>query len=523
MGLLSVPLSAPGSSWVGRRRPGGGLPFGGEMNHRVALQDFVKTKMKATRVVVVSNRQPYMHAYEGEQTVWRRPAGGLVVALDPVLRVAKGSWVATGQTEADRNVVDTENRVRVPPEDPQYTLRRVFLTKEQEEGYYDGFGNEVLWPLCHTTFVRPIFRASDWQHYQAVNQLMADAALKEAGPGRAFCWTQDFHLALLPRLIKQARPDVTVAHFWHTPWPTTEVFRIVPWKRELLEGLLGSDLLGFHVRLHCDSFLATVANELEAKIIAEHSAVQYRGHTTVVKPFPISIDYHRIVQDLQLPEVEDETRRIDRLLGKRPEFLAVGVDRLDYTKGIVERLQAIDRFLERYPRYVGRFVYLGIGAPSRMHNPAYKELRGEVAYEVEEINWKYGTETWRPVILLDKQVSYPKILAYLAMANVCLVTALHDGMNLVSKEFLAAQQGEEPGVLILSRFTGAARELAEALMINPYDIEGSAEAIRQALEMPREERVRRCRWLQEHIQDHDIYRWALDMLTEARRIRRGRL
>jgi trehalose 6-phosphate synthase len=290
-----------------------------------------------------------------------------------------------------------------------------------------------------------------------------------------------------------------------------------------LEGLLGSDLLGFHIRHHCDNFLATVANELEAKIIAEQSAVQYRGHTTVVKPFPISVDYRRIVEDLESPEVEEETRRIDRLLGKRPEFLAVGVDRVDYTKGIVERLQAIDRFLERHPRYLGRFVYLGIGAPSRIHNPAYKELRGQVAYEVEEVNWKYGTENWRPVILLDQQVSYPRVLAYLAMANVCLVTPLHDGMNLVSKEFIAAQQGEEPGVLILSRFTGAARELVEALLINPYDIEGTAEAIRRALEMPREERVRRCRWLQEQIQDHDIYRWALDMLKEARRIRRGRL
>ena len=493
------------------------------MLHRAALQDFVKTKMRATRVVVVSNRQPYMHVYDGDRVIWRRPAGGLVVALDPVLRVAKGSWVATGQTPADRIVVDAESRVRVPPEDPQYTLRRVFLSKEQEEGYYHGFGNEVLWPLCHTAFVRPAFRASDWQHYQAVNQIMSDAALKEAGQGRAFIWTQDFHLALLPRFLKQARPDVSVAHFWHTPWPTPEVFRICPWRRELLEGMLGSDLLGFHIRYHCDNFLATVANELEAKIIAEQSAVQYRGRTTVVKPFPISIDYHRIVQDLESSEVEEETRRIDRLLGGRPEFLAVGVDRIDYTKGLVERLHAIDRFLERYPHYVGRFVYLGIGAPSRIHIPAYKELRGDIAQRVEEINWKYGTERWQPVILLDHQVSYPRVLAYLAMADVCLVTALHDGMNLVGKEFIAAQQGEKPGVLILSRFTGAARELAEALPINPYDIEGTAEAIRQALEMPQEERGRRCRWLQEQIQDHDIYRWALDMLNEVRRIRRGRL
>jgi trehalose 6-phosphate synthase len=493
------------------------------MIHRAALQDFVKTKMRATRVVVVSNRQPYMHVHDGDRVIWRRPAGGLVVALDPVLRVAKGSWVATGQTPADRIVVDAEGRVRVPPEDPQYTLRRVFLSKEQEEGYYHGFGNEVLWPLCHTAFVRPIFRASDWQHYQAVNQVMSDAALKEAGQGRALIWTQDFHLALLPQFLKQARPDLSVAHFWHTPWPTPEVFRICPWRRELLEGMLGADLLGFQIRYHCDNFLATVANELEAKIIAEQSAVQYRGRMTVVKPFPISIDYHRIVQDLESPEVEEETRRIDRLLGGRPEFLAVGVDRIDYTKGIVERLHAIDRFLERYPHYVGRFVYLGIGAPSRIHNPAYKELRGDIAQRVEEINWKYGTETWQPVILLDHQVSYPRVLAYLAMADVCLVTALHDGMNLVGKEFIAAQQGEKPGVLILSRFTGAARELAEAPSINPYDIEGSAEAIRQALEMPQEERGRRCRWLQEQIQDHDIYRWALDMLKEVRRIRRGRL
>ena len=493
------------------------------MSHRAALQEFVKTKLKTTRVVVASNRQPYMHAYEGDRIIWRRPAGGLVVALDPVLRVARGSWVAAGQTEADRTVIDPQERVRVPPEDPQYTLRRVWLTKQQEEGYYSGFCNEVLWPLCHTAFTRPIFRASDWQHYQEVNQLFADATLKEAGHGRAFIWTQDFHLALGPRLLKEARPDLSVAHFWHTPWPTPEVFRICPWRRELLEGLLGSDLLGFHIRYHCDNFLATVANELEAKIITEQSAVQYRGRTTVVRPFPISIDYHRIVQDLDAPEVQEENRRIERLLGGRPEYLAVGVDRIDYTKGIVERLQAIDRLLERYPRYLGRFVYLGIGAPSRPHLSAYKQLRGEIAQLVEEINWRYGTETWQPVILVDQQISYPRVLAYLAMADLCLVTALHDGMNLVAKEFIAAQQREEPGVLVLSRFTGAARELAEALPINPYDIEGSAETIHRGLEMPREERVRRYRWLQEQIQDHDIYRWALDMLTELRRVRRGRL
>jgi len=222
-------------------------------------------------------------------------------------------------------------------------------------------------------------------------------------------------------------------------------------------------------------------------------------------------------------EVKEETRRIERLLGGRPEFLAGGVDRIDYTKGIVERLQAIDRFLDRYPRYLGRFVYLGIGAPSRIPIPAYKHLRAEIAQAVEEINWKYGTETWQPVVLMDQQVSYPRVLAYLAVADLCLVTALHDGMNLVAKEFIAAQQLEEPGVLVLSQFTGAARELTEALPINPYDIEGSAEAIRRGLEMPREERVRRCRWLQEQVRDHDIYRWALDMLTELRRVRRGRL
>lgn len=490
---------------------------------QAALQDFVKTKLKATRVVVVSNRQPYMHTYEGDRIVWRQPAGGVVVALDPVLRVAKGSWVAAGQTEADRNMVDADGHVRVPPEDPQYTLRRVWLSKEQEEGYYYGFSNEVFWPLCHAAFVRPIFRAADWQHYQTVNRVFADAALHEAGPGRALVWTQDYHLALCPQLLKAARPDLSVAHFWHIPWPTPEIFRVCPWKREILEGLLGSDLLGFHIRYHCDNFLGTVANELEAKIITEHSAVQYRGRTTLVRPFPISIDYHQIVEDLGSAEVKEERRRIERLLGGRPEFLAVGVDRIDYTKGIVERLQAIDRFLERYPRYLGRFVYLGLGSPSRIPIPAYKHLRAEIAQLVEEVNWKYGTETWQPVVLLDQTVSYPRVLAYLAVADLCLVTAVHDGMNLVAKEFVATQQRADPGVLILSQFTGAARELVEAVLVNPYDVEETADAIRRGLEMSQEERARRCRWLQEQIQDHDIYRWALEMLTELRRVRRGRL
>ncbi|MBI3988619.1 MAG: trehalose-6-phosphate synthase [candidate division NC10 bacterium] len=480
------------------------------------LKDLVHTKLRETLLVVASNREPYIHLYGEEGITEIRPPSGLVTALDPVMRAVGGVWVASNW---DLQV--EEERVQIPIANPSYTLRRIHLSKAQQDGFYYGFSNEMLWPLCHIVHIRPSFRRADWERYVEVNRLFAEAILEEIEDQNALVWVQDFHLALVPRLLKEARPDLLVGHFWHIPWPNPEAFRICPWKRELLEGLLAADLLGFHIRYHCDNFLKTVGMELEARVIDEVSAVQYQNHTTSVKPFPISIDYQGIKRDLQGPEVKDELGKIQKLFRKRREFLAVGVDRVDYTKGILERIQAIDRFLEKYHEYQGRFVYLGIGSPSRVHLHEYKRLWSDVLDLIETVNWRYRAEQYRPILFRDEHVSYPRILAYYMSADLALVSALHDGMNLVAKEFIVSQPEEDPGILILSQFTGVARELHEAILVNPYDTEVFADTIKTVLEMPKEERERRNRWLQEWIREHDIYWWASSFLNEMVSLKRG--
>ncbi len=487
---------------------------------RKALAHFLAEQLQDRLLVVVSNREPYTHVIDAGGVRMVRPASGLTTALHPVMRVARGIWVAAGRGEPDLQAADPSGRVRVPPGDPAYVLRRVWVSKEEWEGYYLGLSNEMFWPLCHIVHVRPTFRPDDWNMYRAVNERFAMAVLEEVQGRRAVVWVQDFHLALLPRLLREARPDLIIGHFWHIPWPNPEAFRICPWKQEILEGLLGADVLGFHIRYHCDNFLKTVVGDLEAKLVEEHSAVQFRSHTTLVRPFPISIDYDGIRRDLETPEVAAEALTLHRLFPVRPPILALGVDRIDYTKGIPDRLQAIDRFLEQHPEYHGRFVYLGIGMPSRTDLPAYQRLWTGIQEQVDALNAKYGTANWEPIHYLARPIYHPNILAYLARADLCIVSALHDGMNLVAKEFIAAQPEESPGVLILSQFTGAARELHDALLMNPYDVAGFAEAIRCAVEMPLEERRERCRRLQVWVREHDIYRWAHAALREMSQVRR---
>lgn len=487
---------------------------------REDLTRLLSEQLQDRLLVVVSNREPFTHILNGEGMRAVRPASGLTTALNPVMRVARGVWVAAGRGEPDRQAADPSGRIRVPPGEPAYLLRRVWVGKEEWEGYYLGLSNEMFWPLCHIVHVRPAFRPDDWHMYRAVNERFATAVLEEVEGRRALVWVQDFHLALLPKLLREARPDLTIGHFWHIPWPNPEAFRICPWKQEILEGLLGADVLGFHVRYHCDNFLKTVGAELEVKLVEEHSTVQFRGRTTLVRPFPISIDYEGIRRDLESPEVAEEAAVLHRLFPVRPPILAVGVDRIDYTKGIPDRLQAIDRFLHQHPEYHGRFVYLGIGMPSRTDLPIYQRLWAGIREQVDTVNERHGTGTWQPIRYLTEPIYHPNVLAYLARADMCIVSALHDGMNLVAKEFIAAQPPERPGVLILSQFTGAARELRDALLVNPYDVAAFAEAIRRAAEMTLEERRERCSRLQAWIREHDIYRWAHAALREMARVRR---
>jgi trehalose 6-phosphate synthase len=479
----------------------------------------VRDKLEDGRLFVVSNREPYMHTHRGKAVEVKVPASGLVTALEPVLRACGGTWVAHGSGDADLEATDRHDRLPVPPDDPHYTLRRVWLTKEEEAGYYYGFANEGLWPLCHIAHTRPLFRAADWNHYQEVNRKFADALLEEMEDiSRPAVLAQDYHFALLPKMIKQYRPDARVAIFWHIPWPNAEAFRICPWQRELVDGLLGADLIGFHIQSHCNNFLQTVDRIVESRIDWEHFSIQRLDHRTAVRPFPISVDFSDAPADPPPASAYEERAALLKALGVEAAFMGVGVDRLDYTKGILERLLAIERFLEQHPQYQGVFTFVQIGAPSRTHIKRYHDLQAEVEAEADRINWRFQTAQWKPVVLLNRQHSHEEIEPYYRAADLCLVTSLHDGMNLVAKEFVATRR-DELGVLILSCFTGAARELQDALQVNPYDIDQTAEAIRAALEMAPEEKLLRMRRMRKLIREHNVFRWAGSLIGELCEVR----
>src|ERR1700730_171086 len=479
----------------------------------------VRSRLEDGRLFFGSNREPYAHVRRGRSLEVSVPPSGLVTALEPVLRACDGTWIAHGSGDADMEATDRSGHLRVPPEDPQYTLRRVWLTKEEEQGYYYGFSNEGLWPLCHIAHTRPIFRASDWDYYQAVNRKLADALLEEIEDCvRPVILVQDYHFALLPRMIKQKLPDARVAIFWHIPWPNPEAFNICPWQRDLIDGLLGADLIGFHIQSHCNNFLQTTDRVVESRIDWERFSVQRRDHLTSVRPFPISVDFTDPPSETPAEPAYVERSGLLKALGIEAAFLGVGVDRLDYTKGILERFLAIERFLEKYPRYQGKFSFVQIGAPSRTHIKRYHDLQAEIEAEAERINWRFEKDKWKPIILLNRQHTHKEILKYYRSADLCLVTSLHDGMNLVAKEFLAARH-DERGALVLSIFTGAARELRDALQVNPYDIDQTAEAIRAALEMEPEEKQLRMQRMRKTVREHNVYYWAGSLITELCELR----
>jgi alpha,alpha-trehalose-phosphate synthase [UDP-forming] len=479
----------------------------------------IKARVGEGRLFVVSNREPYMHMRSRRSVEVTVPPSGLVTALEPVLCASDGTWIAHGSGTADREACDRHGRLRVPPEDPRYTLRRVWLSKEEEEGYYYGFANEGLWPLCHIAHTRPIFRAEDWEQYQAVNRKFADAVLEEMkDTEKPMVLVQDYHFALLPSMIKKKRPEARVAIFWHIPWPNPEAFGICPWQRELVEGLLGADLIGFHIQAHCENFLQTADRVVESRIDREHSSIRRADHITTVRPFPISVAATELPFDDSDESTYDTRSGLLKVFDIDALFLGVGVDRLDYTKGILERFLAIERFLEKYPRYQGQFTFVQIGAPSRTHLKRYHDLEAEIEAEAGRINWRFQRDKWKPIVLLKRQHSHKEILPYYKAADLCLVTALHDGMNLVAKEFVASRL-DESGVLVLSIFTGAARELRDALLINPYNIDQIADAIRAALEMDPQEKQERMQHMQRTIREHNIYRWAERLITELSELR----
>ncbi len=485
------------------------------------LKEHVKIELNGRNLFIVSNREPYMHMNNGSTVECIVPAGGLVTALDPILRACGGIWIAQGSGNADRETVDARNHLSVPPEEPAYTLRRVFLSKEEEEGYYYGFSNEGIWPLCHITHTRPVFGLQDWIQYQKVNEKFADALIEEIGKDEApLILIQDYHFALLPLLIKSKRPNARVAIFWHIPWPNPEVFGICPWKQELLFGLLGADLIGFHIQFHCNNFLETVDRFLESKINWDQFSVERHGQTTLVRPFPISVAHPYETESSNVKQLSNNQNKeaIFKNAGISARYLAVGVDRIDYTKGIVERFKAVQRFLEKYPEYIGQFTFIELGAPSRTLIKRYHDLLGELDETVDQINWSFQVKNWKPIVFLKAHHSHETIREYYRAADVCMVTSLHDGMNLVSKEFIAARTDED-GVLILSQFTGASRELPEAIIVNPYDIEESAEAIHQALTMSKQERHKRMQELRTIVKERNVYRWAANIITTLSHIK----
>ncbi len=484
-----------------------------------ALRAILDGELRGHEVIVVSNREPYLHMYQGEQIVVRQPASGLVTAMEPIMRACSGTWVAHGSGTADRDTVDSRDHVQVPVNNPAYQIRRVWLTAQEEAGYYYGFANEGLWPLCHNAHVRPTFRATDWEQYVSVNRKFAEAVVQEATSSDPIVLVQDYHLALAPRFIRDMLPNATIVTFWHIPWPNPEAFSICPWREELLSGLLGSSILGFHTQNHCNNFVDTVDRLLEARVDRESFTVSFQGEPTAVKRYPISVDWP------PAPELMAKTvaqcRHDVRVHHHLPDHhvIGVGVDRLDYTKGIEERLRAVQRFLELHPEWVGRFSFIQIAAPTRSSIEHYQAYEARVRALAMRINTQFPSAQ-HPTIILHAEHHEPhEVYEYYRAAELCFVSSLHDGMNLVAKEFIAARD-DERGALVLSQFTGAARELPEAIIVNPYDAEECAEALWQAVTMAESEQRARMRLMRSLVGEFNVYRWAGRMMLDAANVRR---
>ncbi len=483
------------------------------------LRSLLRTQLAGDQVIVVSNREPYIHERVDGQIVVKQPASGLVTAVEPVMRACSGTWIAHGSGSADRDVVDADDRVAVPPGLADYRLRRVWLTPEEEQGYYYGFANEGLWPLCHVAHVRPVFRESDWEAYREVNQRFADAVIAEARSDDPVVLVQDYHFALLPALVREKLPQATIITFWHIPWPNPESFGICPWRSEILQGMLGSTILGFHTRFHCKNFIETVDRYLEARIEHEHSTVVFHEKETLVESYPISIAWPQAGDPaLSVPVAECRRRVFERLALPADACLAVGVDRFDYTKGIIERLNAVERLLEKWPDWQGRFVFVQVAAPTRSALEEYRHFQERVQGLADRINARFERPGYQPVHLMAEHHGRDAVNELFRAADMCVVTSLHDGMNLVCKEFVAARDDEQ-GVLVLSRFAGAARELPEALIVNPYHVEETADALHRAARMPAAEQRERMASMRSTVQEFNVYRWAGRMLTNAGRSR----
>jgi trehalose 6-phosphate synthase len=487
-----------------------------------ALRDLMTEALPGAEVIILSNREPYIHNRGDDGGIRvQTPASGLVSALEPVMQACGGTWIAHGSGSADRDTVDGQDRIAVPPLEPSYTLRRVWLSDEEQDGYYYGFANEGLWPLCHIAFVRPIFRESDWAFYEQINQRFAAAVAREAQTDDPIVLVQDYHFALAPRMIRALLPKATIITFWHIPWPNSETFGICPWKERILEGLLGSSIIGFHTQFHCNNFLETIDRFIESRIDRENATVSFGGADTKVRPYPISIAWPPKALATQPPVAACRAHIREKLGLSNDARLGVGIERFDYTKGILDRMRSIDCLLQTWPEWKGQLTFVQVAAPTRSKLASYSALQTEALQLAEEINLRYGDGHYQPIRLIIRHHEPHDVFELFRAADLCIVSSLHDGMNLVAKEFVASRD-DDLGVLILSSFTGASRELSEALIVNPFDTLEMAQALDTALRMPVQEQRERMRLMRQQVREQNVYRWAGRMLVDAARIRQRR-
>lgn len=483
-----------------------------------SLHNLLNDALPGAEVIVLSNREPYIHNHSAEGIILQTPASGLVSALEPIIRACGGTWIAHGSGDADRDTVDVNDRIDVPPSAPSYKLRRVWISEEEQDGYYYGLANEGLWPLCHNVFVRPIFRESDWRYYEDINARFADAVAQEARTEDPIVLVQDYHFALAPKMMRERLPKATIITFWHIPWPNPETFSICPWKTQIIEGLLGSSILGFHTQFHCNNFFEAVDRFVESRIDREHATVTLAGQETMIRPYPISIEWPPKAMENQ-PPIETCRSQVRTRLGLPLETkVAVGIERFDYTKGILDRMSAIDTLLKTHPEWIGRFTFVQVAAPTRSKLLTYSALQDDALALAQDINLRHGSETYQPIRLLIRHHEPVEVFELFRAADLCIVSSLHDGMNLVAKEFVASRDDNQ-GVLILSNFAGASREMSEALIVNPYDGQEMATALAQALCMPVEEQRERMRLMRQQVREQNVYRWAGRMLVDAARVR----
>jgi trehalose 6-phosphate synthase len=469
--------------------------------------------MLKKKLVIVSNREPYSHRRGRVE----KAAGGVVTALDPVMQKNHGIWVAWGGGEEDRKYADKDGRVKVPPENPSYTLKRVWLTEKQIDDYYHGYSNKFLWPLCHMVLDRVSLKRSYWTSYKKVNRLFADAIVDEVRRKKAIVWLQDYHLAICATYIKEKNPGLPITIFWHIPWPPYDVFRICPQRSELLEGMLANDIIGFQLESFSENFMNCASAELGAKIDIKKRVVYYKGHATRVRAFPISVDFRWFESNASLKKEERTIKRLMKNHRIHPGvFMGLGVDRLDYTKGLTKRLETINLFFSKYPRFKKRFTFVQVAVPTRKVEP-YLSYRKDVENKIRHINHKYGSNMWNPIVYIDTKMSQEKLSALYRAADIAIISSVYDGMNLVAKEYIASQV-DEKGVLLLSEFAGAAEEIPGVTLINPYDIEGCADAIKNALERPLKDKVEAIREARAYVKRNDIFKWVDEILEEIKTI-----